>query len=399
VVQSSGERGGGEWAAAGWPILADPALAPVLAALPHARVVGGAVRDALAGRPVADVDLATPDPPEESMRLLSAAGLRVVPTGLAHGTVTAVSAHRPFEITTLRRDVSTDGRHAQVAWSDDWREDAARRDFTINAMSLDRDGGLHDFFDGAGDLRDGRVRFVGTASVRIAEDYLRVLRFFRFFARYGRGAPDAEAVAAIEAAVSGLSVLSAERVWSELKRILAAPDPVEAVSLMARLGVLAAVVPEGFSVAGLAALVARGGPDDPVLRMAALLHGDALTFARRLKLSLVEQARLVALRAGPLPGGDDGALRRLLAEEDAAVLTGRVWLSTMPAEESARVRGRLAALPRPVFPLEGRDALALGASPGPAVGEALRRVRAWWMAGGCVADAEACRSQLRHLIN
>jgi poly(A) polymerase len=145
--------------------------------------------------------------------------------------------------------------------------------------------------------------------------------------------------------------------------------------------------------------VARGGPDDPVLRMAALLHGDALTFARRLKLSLVEQARLVALRAGPLPGGDDGALRRLLAEEDAAVLTGRVWLSTMPAEESARVRGRLAALPRPVFPLEGRDALALGASPGPAVGEALRRVRAWWMAGGCVADAEACRSQLRNLIN
>jgi poly(A) polymerase/tRNA nucleotidyltransferase (CCA-adding enzyme) len=379
----------------GFAVLSDVDLAPVLAALPRARVVGGAVRDALAGLAVADVDLATPDAPQDVMRALGAAGLRVVPTGLAHGTVTAVSGHRPFEITTLRRDVRTDGRHAEVVWSEDWRQDAARRDFTINAMSLDRDGGLHDFFGGAADLRAGRVRFVGEAAARIAEDYLRVLRFFRFFARYGRGAPDADAVAAIGAAVAGLAVLSAERVWGELKRILSAPDPVEAVGLMARLGVLGAVVPEGFSVERLAALVARGAPAEPMLRMAALLDGDAEVFGRRLKLSLAEQAGLAALRAGPVPAGDDAVLRRLLAEEDASVLVGRVWLADMPADESARVRARLSALPKPVFPLVGRDALALGARPGPAVGAALRRVRDWWMAGGCVADAAACRDRLQ----
>ena len=250
-------------------LLDDPDLAPVLAALPQARLVGGAVRDALAGLPVADIDIATPEPPETSMARLAEAGLRVVPTGLAHGTVTAVSNHRPFEITTLRRDVATDGRHAQVVWTDDWRADAARRDFTINALSLDRDGGLHDFFGGQADLAAGRVRFVGEAGQRIAEDYLRVLRFFRFYARYGHGAPDGAAVGAIAASVDGLAMLSAERVWSEIKRILAAPDPVPSLGLMEQLGVLAAVLPEGGDLARLAALVARGAPADPLLRMAA----------------------------------------------------------------------------------------------------------------------------------
>jgi poly(A) polymerase/tRNA nucleotidyltransferase (CCA-adding enzyme) len=202
-------------------------------------------------------------------------------------------------------------------------------------------------------------------------------------------------VAAIGAAVAGLAVLSAERVWSELKRILSAPDPVGAVGLMARLGVLAAVMPEGFSVERLAALVARGAPAEPMLRMAALLDGDAGAFGRRLRLSVAEQTRLAALRAGPVPGGDDSALRRLLAEEDAAVLVGRVWLADMPADESARVRARLSALPKPVFPLVGRDALALGARPGPAVGAALRRVRDWWVEGGCVAGWIACRDRLQ----
>jgi poly(A) polymerase len=377
-------------------VLADPDLAPVLAALPRARVVGGAVRDALAGLAVADVDLATPDMPDAVMAALAAAGLRVVPTGLAHGTVTAVSGRRPIEITTLRRDVRTDGRHAEVAWSDDWREDAARRDFTINAMSLDRAGGLHDYFGGADDLRDGRVRFVGEAAARIAEDYLRVLRFFRFFARYGRGAPDGAAVAAIADGVAGLAVLSAERVWSELKKILAAPDPVGSVALMARLGVLAAVLPEGFSVARLAALVARGAPADPLLRLAALLDGDDAALAKRLKLSVAEQGLLAAFRSGPVSGGDDAALRRALADEDAAVLVGRVWLADGP--DPAALVAQVMALEKPVFPLEGRDALALGALPGPAVGAALRAVREWWLAGGCVADGAACRERLRGLL-
>jgi poly(A) polymerase/tRNA nucleotidyltransferase (CCA-adding enzyme) len=377
-----------------WPILQDPDLAPILAALPQARLVGGAVRDALAGRPIADIDLATPEPPQETLRKLHAAGLRVVPTGLAHGTVTAISNHRPFEVTTLRRDVQTDGRHAEVAWTEDWRQDAARRDFTINAMSLDRDGTLHDYFTGAADLREGRVRFVGDAATRIAEDYLRVLRFFRFFARYASGEPDPEAVAAIAAAIPGLAILSAERVWSELKRILSAPDPAGAVALMARLGVLQAVLPEGADPAGLAVLVARGAPADPLLRLAALLTGDPAAAAQRLKLATAEAMRLAALQAAPAPATGPSALRRALAENEPDIVIGRLWLADVPAAARAGALSALAAMPRPVFPLEGRDALALGAAPGPRVGAALKQVRVWWMDGGCVADAASCRARL-----
>ncbi len=187
------------------PVLREPAVAAVLAALPRARLVGGAVRDALAGLPVADLDLATPDPPASVIDTLSRAGIRVVPTGIAHGTVTAIADGRPIEITTLRRDVATDGRHATVAFTDDWHEDAARRDFTINAMSMTPAGEVEDWFGGREDLAAGRVRFVGEASRRLAEDYLRALRFFRFHARYGSGAPDEEAVTAIAAAVPGLA--------------------------------------------------------------------------------------------------------------------------------------------------------------------------------------------------
>jgi poly(A) polymerase/tRNA nucleotidyltransferase (CCA-adding enzyme) len=381
--------------------LADPALAAVLDALPRARIVGGAVRDALAGRPVADIDLATPDRPEAVLAALAAAGLKGVPTGIAHGTVTAVSGHRGFEITTLRRDERTDGRHAEVAWSDDWMEDAARRDFTINAMSMTREGAVFDYFGGIGDLRAGVVRFVGEPSRRIAEDYLRILRFFRFHARYGAGTPDAAALAAIRAGVPGLARLSAERVWSELARILAAPAPAGAVRLMAALGVLAAVLPEGADPERLARLIAAGAPADPVLRLAALLTGDAAAAAARLRLSNQERERLAALRAGPapVPDMDDDALRRLLADTPAEILIGRAWLAGDGSARWQGLRERLAALPRPVFPLEGRDALALGLAPGPAVGALLRAVRAWWLAGGCTADAAACRAELARLAS
>jgi poly(A) polymerase/tRNA nucleotidyltransferase (CCA-adding enzyme) len=381
-------------------LLADPALARVLAALPNARVVGGAVRDALAGLPVADIDLATPEPPDATMAALQQARLKVVPTGLAHGTVTAICAGRPFEVTTLRRDVTTDGRHATVAWTDDWQQDAARRDFSINALSLDRTGQVFDYFHGQQDLAAGLVRFVGDPATRIAEDFLRILRFFRFAARYGRGAPDAAAVAAIRAAVPGLAILSAERVWHELKRILASPDPTGSVGLMAELGVLPAVLPEGADPARLAALLATGAPADPLLRVAALLTGDVADFAARLKLSTAENARLTALRDGPVPqpGQDDNALRRLLAAEESAPLIDRTWLAggTGPAWDA--LRDRLGAIPRPVFPLEGRDALALGARTGPLVGEALRRTRAWWMETGCTASRDACVARLREAL-
>ena len=220
-----------------------------MAALPEARVVGGAVRDALAGRPITDIDLATPRTPEQVTKALQEAGIRVVPTGIDHGTVTAVLGERSFEITTLRRDVETDGRHAVVAFTDDWRTDAARRDFTINAMSMARDGEVFDYFGGIADLRAGIVRFVGDPATRIAEDHLRILRYFRFFARYSAGPADAAALAAIRAGASGLGKLSAERVWSELSRILAVPDPRAAVALMADLGVMDAVLPEGADAA------------------------------------------------------------------------------------------------------------------------------------------------------
>jgi poly(A) polymerase/tRNA nucleotidyltransferase (CCA-adding enzyme) len=381
-------------------LLADPALAPVLAALPGARLVGGCVRDTLAGRPVADIDIATPDPPEAAQAALEGAGLRVIPTGLAHGTLTALSRGRPFEITTLRRDEATDGRHARVAWTGSFAEDAARRDFTINAMSADRDGALHDYFGGADDLAAGRVRFVGEASLRVAEDYLRILRFFRFFARYGLGPPDTEATAAIRAGLAGLARLSAERVWTELKRILVAPSPGRAMRLMQELGVLHAVLPEAGDLPRFERVVADGAPADAVLRLAALLTGDPVALAERLRLSTAERDRLVALTSGPAPAprDDDARLRQALADTPAAVLIGRSWLAG-GGEAGAELRTRLAGLGAPVFPLEGRHALALGVPPGPRIGEALRAVRAWWWQEGCVADEMACLARLASILH
>ena len=368
-------------------LLDDPAIRRLFTILPNARLVGGCVRDALLGLPGADIDLATSEPPDRVADALTAAGLRAIPTGMAHGTITAIIDGRPFEITTLRRDVVTDGRHAEVVWTDDWREDAARRDFTINALSLAPDGTLHDYFGGEADLRAGRVRFVGDATDRVAEDYLRILRFFRFQARYGAGPPDPAALAAIRLGVHGIARLSAERIWSELKRILLAPAPEAALDLMAHTGVLAAAIPEGADPARLAGL-----PADPVLRVAAMLTGDRAAFAARLKLSAAEADRLVAL-AGPPPAGDDDDLRRQLAETAPDILIGRSLLARQPEA----MRDRLRAIPRPVFPLEGRDVVALGVAPGPAVGTLLRQTRAWWLAGGCVADPAACRAELARL--
>ena len=378
--------------------LSDPALLAVLDALPGARLVGGCVRDAIAGREVADVDLATPEPPDAVVGALSAAGLRSVPTGLAHGTVTAVSGGRGFEVTTLRRDESTDGRHAEVAWTDDWREDAARRDFTFNAMSMARDGQVWDYFGGLADLRAGQVRFVGDAAARIAEDYLRIPRFFRFHARYGHGAPDPAALQAIRGGVPGLSRLSSERVWSELKRILSTPDPCGSVLLMQELGVLQALLP-GAPPDGLLRLVAAGAPPDPLLRLEALHPGAGADLAERLRISASERDRLLALSGpAPHPSMDDNALRRLLADAPPGAIPARAWLAGDGGPDWAALQERLARLPRPVFRLEGRDALALGVPPGPAVGALLRAVRDWWKAGGCVADRAACRAELARLV-
>lgn len=390
------------------------ALGQIWAVLPQARLVGGVVRDLLIGRPVADVDIATPETPEQVQETLTAAGIKTVPTGLAHGTVTAVIASAPYEITTLRRDLETDGRHAVVSWTTDWREDAARRDFTINAMSRSRDGALYDYFGGQADLARGLVRFVGDAGTRIEEDALRILRFFRFQGRYGVGQPDADAMQAIMQRVELITRLSVERVWSELQRILTGPNADGLVTMMAQAGVLSVILPEGFTLGRFTGLVQVGAPADAVLRLAALLEKGREGAAQRLKLSRADTAFLLAVSHGPVPEADasDATLRRFLADEPARHLVGRTWLrqATLLAEAQANteatslpdaqafaaLRKRLEAMPRPVFPVAGRDILAAGHAPGPAVGQVLAHLRNWWMAEGCTPSREACLAQLQH---
>src|SRR5882762_3342726 len=289
---------------------APPTLA-LLKALADARIkarfVGGCVRDALLRRPIADVDLATPARPEEVVAALEKARIKAVPTGIEHGTVTAVfnspGPHRHFEITTLRRDVETDGRRALVAFDADWAEDAARRDFTINAIYLDPDGTLHDPVGGIADLEAHRVRFVGEPAQRIAEDVLRVLRYYRFEARFGTGTGDPEARAACHAAAPLLPNLSAERVAQELLRLLAVPDPLPALRMMAEDGVLAAILPEATRLDRLQRLIALEPMPDPLCRLAALIEVDAAgaaALAERLRLSNEQRDRLAGL-APPWP--------------------------------------------------------------------------------------------------
>jgi poly(A) polymerase/tRNA nucleotidyltransferase (CCA-adding enzyme) len=384
-----------------------PATAKVLDALPGSRAVGGAVRDALAGLPVADVDVAAPFPPEEIMARLLAAGCKVFETGLAHGTVTAVWDHQPIEVTALRRDVLTDGRHAEVAWTTDWREDAARRDFTINAMSLGADGLLHDYFGGREDLALGLVRFVGDPETRLAEDYLRLLRFFRFQARYGKGAADAAALQAIRAAIPGLARLSVERIWMEIKRILMVAEPVPVLRLMAELGVLPATLPEiaAPDIDCLARLVALDAPAEPLLRLAAL-GGAAPGLAARLKLSSAEARALRFLQEAAILSAETDAaeFRRWRARHNAVALDiqeAALWLADArdgAAPFRAALRATLHAEAAPVFPLQGRDLLAEGATPGPALGALLAEVEAFWIAGGCVADHAACLTEAKRLM-
>ncbi len=374
------------------PFRDDAALAVIWDVLPLARVVGGAVRDALAQRPVADIDLASPLTPRAVTDALTAAGVRVVPTGLAHGTITAVAHGRGFEITTLRQDIETDGRHAVVAFTADWQADASRRDFTINAMSMARDGTVFDYFDGIGDLTAGRLRFVGDPAKRIAEDCLRILRFFRFYARYASILPDPATTAALTKGIPGLARLSAERVWHEIRLILAIPDPSQAINLMRRLGIWQAVMPEAPATDRLASL-----PADPVLRVAAMLRADPLALSARLKLSNTDRDRLLRIAATPSipPVADDAMLRRLLADHARPDLIDRAWLDG----GNHGLRQRLATMPAPVFPLEGRDALAMGTPPGPAVGALLRAVRQWWLDGGCVASRPACMAELARRVD
>ena len=376
------------------------------------RFVGGCVRDTiLGGRAVEDIDVATPDPPDVVMRRLAAAGLRGLPTGIAHGTVTALSGARRFEVTTLRRDVETDGRHARVAFTDDWREDAARRDFTMNAMSADPDGLVHDYFGGREDLRAGCVRFVGDPAARIAEDRLRLLRFWRFHARYGRGAPRAEERAACRAAAPGLSLLSGERVRDEMLKLLAAADPAPSVADMAQDGILAAALGAGPFDVGAIAQLARLEPDGrahAALRLAALLpagspRARALEIARRLRLSSAQRDRILATLA-PAPGGGAGAspraLRLAIHRDGAQAVRDRVLLAAAranPVADASAALATIAAWEHPRLPVAGGDVMALGYAAGREVGRLLGAVEEWWAARDFAPDRAACLAELRRL--
>jgi len=378
---------------------------PVLAALGGSgRFVGGCVRDALLGRKIGDVDIATPLLPEEVMRRLEAAGIKAVPTGLAHGTVTAVVPPRHVEITTLRRDIETYGRHARVAFTDDWAADAARRDFTMNALFLDAEGEVFDPLGGLADLRAGRVRFVGDASTRIREDVLRLLRFYRFHAHYGRGDADAAARAACRALAPLLPSLSGERVAAELLKLLRAADPVPTLRLMREDGVLAVLLPEATRLDRLAGLVALEDAADAIRRLAALLERDAAEVAERLKLSAAERDRLLALVVPGAPvdlAADEKTQRRLAYRRGIDLYRDQVLLAGAVTGAAERVRAllRLAETWRAIrFPLRGRDVTALGIPAGPEVGRLLAAIEAWWEADDFSADRPALLAELKRRV-
>ena len=408
------------------PWMAEPPTRVLFAALGQAgivaRFVGGCVRDALLGRQIADIDLATPAHPEEVVAALARAGIKVVPTGIEHGTVTAVvnppsnsgGPPRHFEITTLRRDVETDGRHARVAFDADWAEDAARRDFTINAIYLDPDGTLYDPVGGLADLAARRVRFVGEAARRIAEDVLRVLRYYRFEARFGpdngEGPGDPAARAACRASVRLLPTLAAERVAQELIRLLGAPNPVPSLRMMQADGVLAVILPEATRIDRLKKLIAIEPEPDPLRRLAALVAidaGGAAGVAERLRLSNAERDRLIGL-APPWPAEfDPGAAGDARAQRQTLYRLGAERtrdLALLIAADGGIDEARLKALlalaagwTPPVFPLAGRDLTALGIPPGPRIGHLLAELRGWWEAGDFAADRAACLAKLREI--
>jgi poly(A) polymerase len=366
-----------------------PGLRRLIAALDGpemTKVVGGAVRDTLLGLPVADVDLATRLLPEAVIERVRAAGLKAVPTGLAHGTVTAVAPEGAVEVTTLRRDVATDGRHAEVAFTDDWRADASRRDFTINALYADPLGGeVDDWFGGLDDLAARRVRFIGDPLARIAEDHLRILRFFRFHARFGLGAPDPAALAACRERRNDLLALSRERKADELLKLLALPDPAPTVALMASLGILACLLPEAAeeAIERLARLIRReqdhGVVPDSLRRLAALLPRDpaaADAAGARLRLSNLARTRLRALACPAQPGR---APRRLAAETSHVDPRDLFLLADIGEEEVAEAIAGLTDWQPPTFPIKGGDIVALGLRPGPRVAALLAELHQQWV--------------------
>lgn len=396
--------------------LTEPARAKVFQALAAqgfpARAVGGAVRNAILDVPVEDVDLATPATPDEVMEAAHAAGLKVLPTGIAHGTVTIVVDGKPTEVTTLRRDVETHGRHATVAFTQDWVQDASRRDFTMNALYCDPDGTVHDPLGGYGDVLARRVRFIGDPATRIREDYLRILRFFRFNARYGQGPLDAAGLAACVAEHAGLSRLSGERIQQEMRRLIVAPRALEMTQALFECGLLTLVLGRAPNIARMGRLIERegevGAAPDVARRLAALavaVTEDAPYLQERWKLANAIEQRLSGMATAPAwpraPQAPEARallyVRGLEGYQDAVLAS---W-SRLEGPAGMHDWRNAYALPErwsaPRFPLGGDDAKAAGIAPGPAMGTALRAVEQAWIASDFTLDTAELRARLATL--
>jgi poly(A) polymerase len=371
----------------------------------EARVVGGAVRNHLLGAPIREIDIATTAVPDEVVRRVTTAGFRAVPTGIEHGTVTVVVDGHPFEVTTLRQDVETFGRHAKVAFGRDWRTDAERRDFTINALSATADGTIYDYVGGLADLDKRQVRFIGDARARIEEDYLRILRFFRFHAAYARGAPDAEGLRASILGRAGIEKLSRERVRMELMRLLVAPRATPTLAAMSECGLLLQVLGGVPYLAGFEMMAkveaALGIAPDAVQRLGALavlIPEDAERLWQRLRLTNAEHVRLSTMGVSWrvfCPAHGEQAARALLYRLKPESYVDCALLAWARSQASAHDEhwGSLAELPRrwtaPVFPLKAADFIFRGLTPGPALGVAMRAAEQAWIAADFPTDARA----------
>jgi poly(A) polymerase len=407
--------------------LNDPNLQRLLLALSaqgeQARVAGGAVRNALLGQPVADIDIATTNLPEETIRRGAAAGFKAVPTGIEHGTITLIAGGRAYEVTTLRADVETDGRRAKVRFGRDWKADAERRDFTINGLYAEADGTVVDLVGGVADIGSRTLRFIGDAERRIREDYLRILRFFRFFAWYGSGRPDAEGLKACARLKEGLDSLAAERVWAELKKMLSAPDPSRALLWMRQAGVLSRVLPESekWGIDTIHGLIAAerdlGWPPDPILRLEAIVPPDPARMTelcRRLRLSNVEASRLADwAMTPPLPAATtDADLAKALYRGKPEGISDRLSLSLVSARSRAlsetdalveaaayaRLLQVASTWEKPVFPLKGADLKALGVKEGTELGALLKRLEKDWIDSGFTLSNDALIRKANDLL-
>lgn len=404
--------------------LRDDALQSILAALggggETARVVGGAVRNHLFGEAIGDVDIATTCLPEESIARCEKAGFRTVPTGIEHGTILVVADHRGFEVTTLREDVETDGRRAKVRFGKDWEHDARRRDFTVNALFCEPDGTIVDLVGGMADIHSRAIRFIGQPEERIREDYLRILRFFRLFAWYGAGRPDSAGLLACAKLKDGVEGLSAERIWTEMRKLLSAPNPSRALLWMRQSGVLSLVLPESEkwgidAVPGhVDAETALGWDRDPLLRLMTMIpprEDTVRSVASRWKMSNAERERLVAWADAPAigPSLDGKALGEMLYRSGRQPVLDRlrhaVAATRARANSDANMLEQVAGLlrltrhaeawERPAFPLSGRDLIEAGYSEGAALGNALRTLEERWIASEFSLTREALLAEIQ----